>query len=266
MKSAIGVFDSGVGGLTVLKSLREAFPHQEFIYLGDTARLPYGAKSADTILQYTKQNLKFLAKRDVQAVVIACNSASSQYLDSEFEGIPVYNVIDPGVQSALAATQNSRIGLIGTRATVQSQAYQNRLQTEAKKIGKKIEVFSAACPLLVPLAEEGWVLDPITNLITYRYLHPLLLEEIDTLILGCTHYPILKPSISKAAGSLVQLIDSGEALIKILNADFEKGRIKRSSQAKLEILMTDLSAHLQNWSKVILQDHDFEIEVVNTLD
>lgn len=265
MKAAIGVFDSGVGGLTVLKSLRAAFPQQEFIYLGDTARLPYGTKSADTIRQYSLQNVRFLAHQGVQAVVVACNSASTQITEPEIEGLPVYNVIDPGVQAALETTQNQCIGLLGTRATVESHVYQTRLKKQAASFGKSdVRVFAQACPLFVPLAEEGWTLDPITNLIVYRYLHPLLLEEIDTLIMGCTHYPILRGSIERATGKSVTLVDSGHALAAVLKKDFESGRLKASAEAGLRVLMTDLSSHLQKWAFEILEETSQPIEVVNT--
>lgn len=264
MEAAIGVFDSGVGGLTVLKSLRSAFPNQEFIYLGDTARLPYGSKSPETIRQYSLQNLKFLAHQGVQAVVVACNSASTQVTETEWEGIPVYNVIDPGVTSALEQTKVGRIGLLGTRATVESGTYQMRLHEASGRQGRELEIFAQACPLFVPLAEEGWVDDPITNLIVYRYLSPLLAQKVDTLILGCTHYPILRTSVEKATGSSIALVDSGEAMARRLAADFEAGRLKKSRAAGLRLMMTDLSAHLQKWALALLDEpSDREIEKVD---
>ncbi len=264
MKSAIGVFDSGVGGLTVLKTLRCSFPNQEFIYLGDTARLPYGSKSGETIRQYSLQNLRFLSATGVQAVVVACNSASTQVREDSWEGMPVYNVIDPGVTTALAASTNRRIGLLGTRATVESRAYQTTLASRAKDLGLDLKVFSQACPLFVPLAEEGWTDDPITNLIVYRYLQPLLTHEIDTLILGCTHYPILQGSIRRAVGSTVRLVDSGEAIASTLKKDFASGRLVPSEAPGLRLLMTDLSSHLQKWALALLDDpKNVEIERVN---
>ncbi|MFN7730206.1 MAG: glutamate racemase [Bdellovibrio sp.] len=265
MKTAIGVFDSGVGGLTVLKSLRTEFPKQEFIYLGDTARLPYGAKSGETIRQYSLQNIRYLASLNVQAVVVACNSASTQVTESELEGLPIYNVIDPGVTAALAVTQNNSIGLLGTRATVESHVYQTRLKKQAALLGKDdLRIFAQACPLFVPLAEEGWTGDPITNLIVYRYLHPLLHEEVDTMILGCTHYPILRNSIERAAGKAVNLVDSGKALANLMKQDFANGRLKPSASPSLRVLMTDLSSHLQKWAFEILEETSRPIEVVNT--
>ena len=263
MPSAIGVFDSGVGGLTVLKSLIKAFPTQEFIYLGDTARLPYGSKSPETIRKYALQNIQFLAARNVQAVVVACNSASTQINEDQIDGLPVYNVIDPGVSLALEKTSTGRIGLIGTRATVESQVYFRRLMAKASSLQKEIEVFSQACPLFVPLAEEGWVDDPITNLIVYRYLQPILMNQVDSLILGCTHYPILQSSIEKAAGRSVELIDSGTALAPLLEKDFASGKLQKGSKHHLQILMTDLSQNLQNWAAKILGAEQVSIEKVN---
>ncbi|MGZ5279028.1 MAG: glutamate racemase [Pseudobdellovibrionaceae bacterium] len=182
----IGVFDSGVGGLTVLKELAAHFPNEEFLYLGDTARLPYGTKSPETIRQYSEQILNFLTARKVDALIIACNTASSQVPEKEWLSLPVFNVIEPGAEFAVASSENKHIGVLGTRALVASGAYQK----EILKLSPDAQVFAQSCPLFVPLAEEGWLEDPITNLIAYRYLHPLLESKIDTLILGCTHYPL----------------------------------------------------------------------------
>lgn len=254
MSGPIGVFDSGVGGLTVLRALVEHFPTQDFIYLGDTARLPYGAKSPETILKYTEQNLKFLDKMNVQAFVIACNSASSQFHEKTFNSKPVYTVIEPGAISAINKTENQRIGLIATRATIRSRAYQNHLHQFAREKGLlNLKVFEQATPLLVPLAEEGWTDDPITNLICYRYLQPLLLNEIDVLIMGCTHYPLLKSSLQKVCGSRLELVDSSDALVSILKKDISDNKIIVSGTGELELHMTDLSEHLQNLSQNILQ-------------
>lgn len=219
----IGVFDSGIGGLTVLKELALQFPHESFLYLGDTARLPYGSKSAHTIRKYSEQNIAFLKKQDVKAIVIACNTASTQVPESEFDGLPVYNVISPGSQRALEVSSSKRIGVLGTRATINSQAYTTRI----KELDPQAQVFDQACPLFVPLAEEGWDSDPVTNLIVFRYLSQLLQHHIDTLILGCTHYPILKNSIARVTGSSIELVDSGEAIARWLERDFSIGRIGR---------------------------------------
>lgn len=204
----IGVFDSGIGGLTVLRALLRAFPKESFVYLGDTARLPYGPKSPQTIRKYSEQNLEFLCRQNVKSLVVACGSASTQILESEFRDIPVYTVIGPGAAQALKKSQTQRIGILGTRATISSQAYLLALKAR----NPFVHVASVACPLFVPLVEEGWELDPLTNLIVYRYLAPLTQENLDTLILGCTHYPLLAQAISRVMGPQVTLIDTGESV------------------------------------------------------
>lgn len=247
----IGVFDSGLGGMTVLRALRRRFPHENFLYLGDTARLPYGSKSPETIRRYSEQNARFLRAQGVKALVIACNSASTQMREHEFEGLPCYNVIEPGARKALAASPRKRIGLLGTRATIQSQAYEHEL----KRLDPKVEVFSQAAPLLVPLAEEGWDADPVTNLIVYRYLQLLMQHQPDTLILGCTHYPLLEGSISRVTGSSTTLVDSGEAVGDELEKDFRSGRLKAragSGDATLRICVTDASPAFMELAQRIL--------------
>lgn len=246
----IGVFDSGVGGLTVLKELAAHFPKEEFLYLGDTARLPYGTKSPETIRQYSEQILNFLVERKVDALIIACNTASSQVAEKAWKSLPVFNVIEPGAELAVTSSASRRIGVLGTRALVASGAYTRAMQ----KISSEVQVFSQSCPLFVPLAEEGWVDDPITNLIAYRYVNPLLQSEIDTLILGCTHYPLLKTAIQRACGNQVQLIDSGKALALQLEKAFAGGLLNPSSlaQGSIRILATDLSPHTEQLAQQIL--------------
>lgn len=247
----IGVFDSGIGGMTVLAELLHAFPHESFVYLGDTARLPYGSKSPQTIRKYSEQNIDFLLMQDVKAVVIACNTASAQFRENEWKGIPVYNVIEPGAATALRVSENKRIGVLGTRATIRSGAYTE----EIKRLVPTAEVFDIACPLFVPLAEEGWDNDPVTNLIVYRYVSQLLPHNIDTLILGCTHYPLLKNSISRTTGQAIQLVDSGHALAQIMKNDFENGRLTpRSDDTKrsLDVITTDFSDQFMELAQRIL--------------
>lgn len=251
-KRPIGVFDSGIGGLTVLKELALQFPQENFLYLGDTARLPYGSKSPQTIRKYSEQNIHFLEKQNVKAIVIACNTASSQLTEKEFDGLPIYNVIEPGSQRALELSESRRIGVLGTRATINSQAYTRKIL----ELNSQALVFDQACPLFVPLAEEGWDGDPVTNLIVFRYLSPLLQNQIDTLILGCTHYPILKNSIARVTGSSIELIDSGEAIARWLEKDFSQGRLKKKvsdESRKIEILTTDSSAHFNEMAVRILK-------------
>ena len=257
----MGVFDSGIGGLTVLKVLAQRFPRESFIYLGDTARLPYGSKSPSTIRKYSEQNLQFLISQGVKAIVIACGSASSQFPETQFQGVPVYNTIHPGSLRALAFTKNKKIGVLGTRATIQSDAY----ASELGRLDAVVEVNSQACPLFVPLAEEGWVDDPITNIIAYRYVNPLLQTGIDTLILGCTHYPILKEAIRKVVGWDIELVDSGEAIAELIAQDIEKTRFmdtRADALQKISVLTTDASEHFTKLAKRILEPvvaHEFRV-------
>ncbi len=246
----IGVFDSGIGGLTVLKSLAMHFPQENFLYIGDTARLPYGSKSPETIRKYSEQIMNFLAAQGVKALIIACNSASSQVSEHEWNSIPLYNVIGPGAIAAAKATVSQKVGVLGTRATIQSGSYQRAIQLQ----NPKIQVFSQACPLFVPLAEEGWIDDPLTNLIVYRYVQPIIAADVDTLVLGCTHYPLLKQSIVKAVGQNVQLIDCGQSVSAMIEADLRSGRIPRSTakKGKIQVWCTDLSSQFARMAETTL--------------
>lgn len=246
----IGVFDSGLGGLTVLKALMLAFPHENFIYLGDTARIPYGSKSSNTIARYTEKNIRFLQSRNVKAIIVACNSASSVLKQVETDAL-VYNVIEPGAQAAAKATESNRVGIIATRATVQQKAYVQALQN----INAELQVFQQACPLLVPLVEEGWEDDPLTNLVVYRYLTPLIAAQIDTLILGCTHYPVLTQAIRKAVGNGVHLVDSATTMVEQLRQDFAIGKLlprEPESTGNLHLLATDIGDVFQAQAARIL--------------
>lgn len=205
---AIGVFDSGVGGLTVVKELIRQLPQEEIIYFGDTARVPYGIKSKETVIRFSIENILFLLKQEVKLICIACNTVSSVALPiirSHFR-VPVVGVITPGVREAVYATQNKRIGVIGTRATIKSRAY----EAEIKQLDPKIKVFAVACPLFVPFAEEGWLSGKVVLEVAGSYLKPLIDAHVDTIILGCTHYPLLKPVIKKVLGNGVTLIDSAK--------------------------------------------------------
>lgn len=248
----IGVFDSGIGGITVLKEIVRAFPHESFVYLGDTARLPYGSKSAETVRNYTVQNMKFLVSQKVKAIVVACNTASTQIFENEYEGLPVYNVIDPGALLAVEKTQNKKVAILGTRATVRSGSYTRKIN----ELDPRIKVLSQACPLFVPLAEEGWNEDPITNLIAFRYLQNLKAADVDTVVLGCTHYPLLKSAIARVFGNHVTLVDSGEAVAKQLQADFSEGKLGQNSLTHplmLKVALTDKSDHFETLSSELLK-------------
>lgn len=269
-KAAIAVFDSGLGGLTVLKVLLDKFPNEDFIYLGDTARLPYGAKSSDTIRKYTEQNLKFLSKYDIKLIVIACNSASSTYPKSHFGSIPVLTVIKPGAERAVQDTVG-RIGVFGTRATIKSNVYKNSVIELAKKINKEVDVFSVAAPLFVPIVEEGWIDDPITNLIAFRYSQELLQHKVDTVIMGCTHYPVLKNSFRKIFGNQVKLIDSGEAIAAEISKIFNSGTVHRNENTDqndriIKILVSDFSEQFEKMTRMLLSPYQpTSIETVDII-
>jgi glutamate racemase len=229
----IGVFDSGIGGLTVVKELMRQLPGEDIIYLGDTAHLPYGIKSANTIIRFTLDNILFLLKQNVKLIIIACNTASSLALDAirgHFR-VPIIGVIQPGAREAVRLTRTKCIGVIGTRATIKSKAYESQI----RKINPAIKVVSQACPMFVPLVEEGWLNQPETITIAKKYLQPLLKrnQRMDTLILGCTHYPLLKPMVRAVLGRRVTLIDSARQVVKGVGKIFwDEGLIKRNSKAK----------------------------------
>jgi len=202
----IGIFDSGVGGMTVARAIEHICPGYPLIYFGDIARTPYGSKSPDTIVEYSCRNTDFLLEHGATVILIACNTAAStasEDLRNRYS-VPILDVITPAARKAAAVTKNNRIGIIGTRATIRSGVYEQRIQ--ANKKGCK--VFSRACPLLAPLVEEGWLNKRETKMILRRYLHPLRTRQIDTLVLGCTHYPLLSSLIQSRIGKRVQLIDS----------------------------------------------------------
>ncbi len=202
----IGIFDSGVGGMTVARAIEQVCPGYPLIYFGDIARTPYGSKSPETIREYSSQNIDFLIRQGASLIVIACNSAASMSLDTlqERYQLPILNVITPAVNRAAAISKTGRIGVIGTRATVQSRVYELGI----RKLRPESSIISQACPLLVPLVEEGWLNKRETKMIIRRYLHPLCNKQIDTLVLGCTHYPLLKHLINPRIGRRTQLIDS----------------------------------------------------------
>lgn len=209
----IGIFDSGIGGMTVVRAVEQLLPRHSLLYFGDTARTPYGTKSGETIIDYSLRNGEFLLKRGAKLIIIACNSASSvatERLREEFD-VPVLEVIQPAAQKATAQSKSGRIGIIGTKATIRSGVYNKTIT--ALKPGSC--VFTQPCPLLVPLVEEGWTNKRETKMILRRYLHPFKGKQIDTLILGCTHYPLLKNLIQTRVGKRVTLIDSS---IEVANA------------------------------------------------
>ncbi|MBB5347648.1 glutamate racemase [Desulfoprunum benzoelyticum] len=202
----IGIFDSGIGGMTVARAVEQLLPDHSILYLGDIARTPYGTKSAETIIDYSLRNTEFLLQKGSNLIVIACNTASSvatERLRQEFN-VPIIEVVTPAVQAVLARSRTGRVGIIGTRATVRSNIYERSITA----LDPQFKVFSLACPLLVPLVEEGWINKRETKMILRRYLHPLKDKQIDTLVLGCTHYPLLTNLIQPRIGNRVNLVDS----------------------------------------------------------
>jgi glutamate racemase len=204
----IGVFDSGIGGLTVARALMQHLPHERILYFGDTARVPYSVKSADTIAQYAIQITDFLLERQVKLLIVACNTMAAVAARAirARSPVPVLDVIEVGAQVAAQSTRNRRIGVIGTLTTVGSGAYDAAIHSHDSNIA----IHSQACPLFVPLVEEGWLEHPVTLLTAQEYLAPVLAQGIDTLVLGCTHYPLLRPLLGDVAGGAVVLVDSAE--------------------------------------------------------
>jgi len=225
----IGVFDSGIGGLTVVRAIQDRLPGEDILYFGDTARVPYGTKSPETVIRFSRESLVFLNRRGIKLLVVACNTASAIALPllKESMPIPMLGVILPGVRAAVGASKNRRVGVLGTEATVASCAYKNGLL----EADDTLTIFQQACPLLVPLAEEGWTRGEVPELAAHTYLDPLLQEGIDTLILGCTHYPMLKDVIAKVAGSSVRLVDSAEETAQETAVQLDRlGMANRRSQ------------------------------------
>lgn len=251
MKQSIGIFDSGLGGLTVLRVLSQKFPEESFCYLGDIARLPYGNKSPETIRKYGLQILKYLKEQNVKALIIACNSASTVFLgENEFEGVPLLNVIEPGSQAALNVSHDKKIAVLGTSATIRSHAYEMTL----KRMDQEVEVTEQACPLLVPLVEEGFVEDPITEMALERYLKDIKEKKIGTIILGCTHYPVLKADLQKVVGDKVHLVESGEVLADQISQLFKTGTLKRSQDntRQIRVCITDVTDHFERLAQKLM--------------
>lgn len=254
----IGVFDSGIGGLTVVRAMLDLLPEYDITYLGDTARTPYGSKSAETIIKYSLNNTDFLVRRGAQLIVIACNTASSYARESvqahyAQEGLPVFEVIGPGADLAVQRSRKLRIGVIGTSGTITSGVYREKIHA----IRPEAQVFMTPCPLLVPLVEEGWLHRRETTMIIRKYLRPLKDKQIDTLILGCTHYPVLRRIIQKKIGTNVVLVDSAEAIALQVRAflDSERGRVvsRSDSTGSCRIFVTDTAEQFQKIARLIIK-------------
>jgi glutamate racemase len=226
----IGIFDSGIGGLTVVRQIHRALPNEDVIYLGDTARVPYGTKSPSTVVRFACEDTQFLLQQNVKAIVVACNTVSAwalPTLEKRFD-VPVFGVIIPGACAAIEKTRNERIGVIGTSATVRSQAYSKAILARCDTAN----VFMKACPLLVPLVEEGWTDHDVTIRVLKEYLRPLLKERIDTLVLGCTHYPLLKPALRKVLGDRVSLVDSADSCARYVKERLTALKLLRTNKRR----------------------------------
>jgi glutamate racemase len=248
----IGIFDSGVGGLTVFRAIQRRLPHESLIYLGDTARIPYGVRSAATIERYARECAAFVQSRGVKAIVIACNTASAHATDhlQSWCSVPVLGVIKPGARRAVEVTRNGRIGVIATEATVASGAYERAMVT----IRSGLEITSRGCPLFVPLAEEGWLDHPVTRQVAEEYLAELRSSRVDTLVLGCTHYPILRPVIEQTMGDEIEYVDSGEVVADGLAQMLEEEGLARASgqDRTEEFYVTDSAARFRRVAELFL--------------
>ena len=255
MKNAempIGIFDSGVGGLTVFRAIERRLPNEGLIYLGDTARIPYGTRSASTVQRYAFEDAAFIQRMNVKAIAIACNTASAvaSVALARDSPIPVLGVIEPGARRAVELSSSGRIGVIGTEATVASRAYENAMLA----MRKGLQIISRACPLLVPLAEEGWIDHSVTRQVTEEYLADIREAGVDTLVLGCTHYPILRPVIEEVMGDHVNFVDSGEAVAHELAALLEsRGLLRDAGEQRTErFYVTDAAARFKRVAELFL--------------
>ena len=253
-EAPIGVFDSGVGGLTVAREIMRNLPSEKIVYFGDTARVPYGSKSKETIIRYSRQIIRFLQQQQVKAIVVACNTASAFALDAvrdEFD-IPIIGVIEPGAKVAAAQTRNKRVGIIGTVGTVGSGIHAEYL----KHLDPEITVFGKACPLFVPLVEEGWRKDPVTEIVARRYLKEMQDEKVDTLILGCTHYPLLRGVIGSIMGDQVQLVNPAyETSLALKQLLTEKDLLNQGSveeEFPYRFYVSDAAEKFKNFANSIL--------------
>ena len=261
----VGVFDSGVGGLTVAREIMRNLPSEKIVYFGDTARVPYGSKSKETVIRYSRQIIRFLQEQQVKAIVVACNTASAFALDTvrdEFD-IPIIGVIESGAKVAAARTRNKRVGIIGTVGTVGSGIHAQYL----KKLDPGITVFGKACPLFVPLVEEGWLHDPVTVEVASRYLKELQDKDVDTLILGCTHYPLIRSTIRQVVGEEVCLVNPAyETALELGKLLEEQGLSSTGTEQKefpYRFYVSDLADEFKEFANSILP---YDVEMTKKID
>ncbi len=261
----LGVFDSGVGGLTVVRAIMDLLPNESIVYLGDTARVPYGSKSPETIRRFSVEDTQFLISRGVKAVVVACNTATAHALPTLLSTyrLPIIGVLEPGVEATLADPDCQRVGIIGTAGTIKSHAYQHALAMRRPDL----QIEAQATPLLVPLIEEDWLEHPATKMVVREYLKPLLDGGMDTLVLGCTHYPLLKPLLRRILNDRVRLVDSAVTCAEQVKKTLAESNLLRSATTKptLEVYVTDLSEHTDDLAKRFLETDFGRVERVNLL-
>ncbi|HRP75471.1 MAG TPA: glutamate racemase [Rhodocyclaceae bacterium] len=242
----IGVFDSGVGGLTVVRALMERLPLEDIVYFGDTARVPYGIKSVSTITHFTAQITDFLLQQDVKMLIVACNTmaaVAASVVHERAGDIPVLDVIEAGARAAVAGSASRSIAVIGTPTTINSNAYARRMHA----LDPGVRVFSRACPLFVPLVEEGWLEHPVTRMTAEEYLRPVLAEDLDTLVLGCTHYPLLKPLLKEVAGPAVRLVDSASTTAELAAAKLQASGLanRQTTAPSYRFVVSDVPLRFQ---------------------
>jgi len=268
----IGLFDSGIGGLTVVRQLMLRLPREHILYFGDSARVPYGIKSPDTVTRFSIENTRFLVRRDIKYLVVACNTASAMalpILQRRFE-VPMIGVIEPGVRAAVSTTANKKIGVIGTTGTIASGAYERMILD----LDPACTVVEAPCPLFVPLAEEGWTEGAVVEQIAHIYLDPLKESGIDTLILGCTHYPLLKESIARVIGPQVTLIDTAEETVRLVRRELERLKLLRlegsggedNGEGERRFYLSDIPAQFSRVGGRFLGQPILEVEWVDQSD
>lgn len=258
----IGIFDSGVGGLTVVKAVMKQLPSESIVYFGDTARVPYGCKSKETVTKFSAQIIRFLLEQDVKAIIIACNTVSANSIEAlrkMFPGVQIEGVVEAGVTMALEATQNGRIGIIGTEATIDSGKYPDLLL----EANPELEVYGRACPLFVPLVEDGWARHSVAHQVAEEYLAPMLTKDVDTIILGCTHYPMLTHTIGEVVGDDVRLINPAkEAARRISRMLSEAGMCSQREAGTYRFCVSDHPSRMRQMARIFL---DYPVEHVETI-
>jgi glutamate racemase len=265
-RQAIGIFDSGIGGLTVVREIRKRLPLETIQYLGDTARVPYGTRSAQTVLKYARANTEFLKKQDIKLLVIACNTASAVATEDlrGAQSLPIIDVVGPGARAAVSATRSGRVGIIGTEGTINSGAYQR----EISSLREDAVIFAQACPLFVPLVEQGWVdeRDTIVQQIVQRYLEPFMEFQIDTLVLGCTHYPLLKKAIAQFTGNDITLIDSAEQSALEVEATLRNANMLRTDPGVApQYFVTDIPHRFASTGALFLGESLGDVQLIDIM-